>query len=230
VPRWRSDLGRIPLEVALPAALVLGYFLVATLDVIVFPYHEWDALSYGEWARLIGEHWQFHFPHIAAQTYQRPFLFVLEGVAWHLFGFSERLGRFIDLFFGIGLVVAVFALTRRLFSRDVAALAAVLLLLVPGFQRGVASGLTDIPVAAMTAFTALAISLETPIFIGLSAGCATLTKSSALPALFGLAVACLIGGRSGLRERVRRLVLPLVVGVAAALLYDELQARRLLTA
>lgn len=216
---------RTHVEYAVAATLALAFLIVAAIDVAVFPYHEWDALAYGEWSRLIAEHWRLEFPTITDQTYQRPLLYALQGAAWGVFGFSERLGRTIDLAFGVMLLLGVVAATRRLSSWFGGAVAAVLLLIVPEFQRGVASGLTDVPVAAMIALAGVAVLRGSPTAIGVTACLAALTKTSALPALAGLAAASLVGDRADLPRRVRRLVAPLGAGIAVALVYDWWEAR-----
>jgi Dolichyl-phosphate-mannose-protein mannosyltransferase len=217
---------RSRLELAVPLVLVLTFVVVAAIDAEAFPYHEWDALSFGEWSRLIGEHWRLHFPTATAAEYQRPVLYVLQGVAWGLFGFSERLGRTIDLLFGIALVVAVYELGRRELGRACGAISATLLLLVPEVQRGFTSGLTDVPVAAVVGLALLAAFRDAPILLGVASCAAVLTKTSALPALVGLALACCVGARTDGVRRTLRLVGAIAAGAAVALLYDLTQASR----
>jgi hypothetical protein len=215
---------RSRLELLIPAFLVVAFVGVAVLDVAAFPYHDWDALSYGEWSRLIGEHWRLDFPSITDQTYQRPLLYVAQGVAWGVLGFSERLGRIVDLTFGLLLLGALFELGRRLGSRALGATAAVLTLLIPTFQAAVASGLTDVPAAAMVALTGLAVVVGYPILIAVASCVTVLTKPSTLPSLLGLGLAFAIGPRTALGPAVRRTGIPLAAGVVAALAYDAYQA------
>ena len=212
------------LEFLVPALLVVAFVGVAAIDVAAFPYHEWDALSYGEWSRLIGEHWRLDFPGITDQTYQRPLLYAAQGVVWGVFGFSERLGRIVDLTFGLLLLGALYELGRRLGSRSLGAIAAALVLLVPAFQRGVASGLTDVPAAATVALAGLAAVIGSPVLIAVASCLAVLTKPSTLPALLGLALASLVGLREAPRALLRRTWIPLALGVGVALVYDAYQA------
>jgi len=217
---------RLRLELAIPAVLTAAFVVVAALDVIIFPYHEWDALSYGEWSRLIAEHWRFHFAGVGDATYQRPVLYVAQGLAWGIFGFSERLGRAIDLTFGILLLAALFELGRRTISTVGGAVAVLLATVMPGVQRGIASGLTDVPAAAMVALAGVAAIADAPFLLAIASALCVLTKTSTLPALAGLGLACLLGPRNTLSSRVRRVVAPLAAGTAVGLAYDATQAAR----
>lgn len=214
------------------AALVVLAGLVLAVTV---PIHAIDALAYGEWSRLIGETWNFHFTDIGAQDYHRPLFYALQGWLWGLFGFHEWIGRLLSLAFGVLLVGSVAWLAARGRAwKTSAALAALLVCLVPNVLQGLASGLTDVPLAALVALTA-ALSWSSrlgrarPFALVLAAAATVLVKPTGLVGLAALAVALLLGhaNAAGRRAEIRRSLLPLGAGVAVALLYDALQAHRL---
>ena len=139
-----------------------------------------------------------------AADYQRPLFFVLQGFVWHLFGFHQALGRLLSLAFSLVFVVVVAWLASRTapqYRRFAAALAVVVVATISYFDRFIAAGLTDVPVAAMTSVTAALLCIrrlgraQLPL-VGLAAALSVLTKPSALPALIGLGAAVLIGPRS----------------------------------
>lgn len=189
-------------------------------------------MSFGTWSRLIAEHWpHFHFALASAADYQRPLFFVLQGFLWHLFGFHQAAGRLLSLAFsGLFIVVVAWLASRTgaAYRRFAAALAVVVVLTVWYFDRYIAAGLTDIPVAAMIGLTAALLCIrrlgraQLPL-VGLAAALCVLTKPSALPALVGLGAAVLIGPRSDLRRRGFALA-ALVLGTGVGLLYDLSQA------
>ncbi|MGZ4317351.1 MAG: ArnT family glycosyltransferase [Gaiellaceae bacterium] len=212
------------------AALVL--LALSIVVAVSLPYGDWDAMSFGTWSRLIAAHWpNFHFALASAVDYQRPLFFVLQGFAWRVVGFHQSVGRLVSLAFSVLFVVSVAWLASRTASgyrRFVAALAVVVVLTIWYFDRYIAAGLTDIPVAAMIALTAVLLCArrlgraQLPL-VGLAAALSVLTKPSALPALLGLGAAVLIGHRSDLRRRAFALA-AIGLGTAAGLLYDLSQA------
>jgi 4-amino-4-deoxy-L-arabinose transferase-like glycosyltransferase len=218
--------------------LVAGYIVAALLALalavaVAVPFHEADAHAYGEWSRLIAEDGGFRYPGISAQTYHRPLYYVLQGWLWGATGFSEVSGRLLSLLFAIVLVgsVAWLAARGRPYAGK-AAFAALCLLLVPDFLRGVASGLTDVPLAALVAVVACCLWSERlgparlPLVVTLSA-MAALTKPTALVALAALGAAQMLGPRAELRQRLLTGVVPLVGGSFIALAYHAIQARYL---
>lgn len=206
---------------------------LALLVAVTLPYSDWDALSLGTWSRLIAEHWPtLHFSYAYFGDYQRPLFYVLQGFIWHLFGFHQALGRLLSLAFAVLLAMAVGLLARTVappYRRLAAALAIVLLLLLTYFDQYVAAGLTDIPVTAMVALTAVVLCTHRlgrarlPL-LAAAACLSVLTKPSALSALAGLGGAFLLGSRAGLRRRAYA-VAALCLGVGGGLLYDLDQAR-----
>ena len=128
------------------------FFVIALAIAVVIPIHAQDALTFGEWSRLISEHWHLHYASATAQEYGRPLFYVLQGWMWGIFGFSEISGRLLSGAFALLLLGALVWLVR---DRDWGALAgplaAVALISTPTFAFHVVSGLTDIPVAAFVA-------------------------------------------------------------------------------
>jgi len=185
---------------------------------------------------LIAEHWpHIRFAAASAVDYHRPLFYALQGTLWRIFGFHQALGRVLSLAFAALLAAAVGFIAWRSVSRRYAELAAALaiaiLITLAWFEHYIASGLTDIPIAAMLALTAAIFYVRRlgrarlPL-LGLAACLSVLTKPSALPALAGLGAAALLGSRSGLRNRVPDVV-ALAAGASVALVYDVVQARYL---
>jgi hypothetical protein len=94
-------------------ALAACFGLAAAVLAYSVPYHDSDALSYGEWSRLIGRTGGIWFPSITDQTYHLPLFYVLQGWLWWILGFDERYGRALSLAFSIMLVVTLALLGAR---------------------------------------------------------------------------------------------------------------------
>ena len=219
------------LAVGLVALVVLGFGMLIS---IVLPYGEWDAMGYGVWSRLIAEHWpHIRFTAASAVDYHRPFFYALQGTLWRIFGFHQALGRVLSLAFAVVLAAAVGFIAWRSVARRYAelacALAVAILITLAWFEHYIASGLTDIPIAAMLALTAAIFYVRRlgrarlPL-LGLAACLSVLTKPSALTALAGLGAAALLGSRAGLRSRLPA-VAAMAAGTTVGLVYDIVQAR-----
>jgi 4-amino-4-deoxy-L-arabinose transferase-like glycosyltransferase len=218
------------------ATVALVVFGCGLLVSIFLPYGEWDAMAYGTWSRLIADHWpHLRFAAASVVDYHRPFFYVLQGTLWRVFGFHQSLGRLLSLAFAVLLAAAVGFIAWRSVPKRYAELAAsiaiALLIVLASFERYIASGLTDIPVAAMLALTAALLyarrlgRAQLPL-VGLTACLALLTKPSALVALLSLGVAVLVGPRSDLRRRLPATA-AIAGGTLVALVYDIVQARYL---
>jgi 4-amino-4-deoxy-L-arabinose transferase-like glycosyltransferase len=205
------------------------FFGTAFMLAIVIPIHAQDALTFGEWSRLISEHWHFHYAAATVQEYGRPLFYVLQGWVWGMFGFDETYGRILSGLFSVLLLGALVWLVRdRQWGRLAGALAALALISTPVFAEQVVSGLTDIPVAALVALTGALVWGRRPERFGAvaaaaAAALAMLAKPSALLALAGLAVAQLVVNERW-RSRLLYRVAPIAVGVGVGLGYDALQA------
>ena len=99
------------------------FFAIAIFIAVVIPIHAQDALTFGEWSRLISEHWHLHYAAATAQEYGRPLFYVLQGWTWGVFGFHEPLGRILS---GLFSLLLLGALAWILQARDWGALAAAL--------------------------------------------------------------------------------------------------------
>jgi 4-amino-4-deoxy-L-arabinose transferase-like glycosyltransferase len=218
------------------ATVALVVFGCGLLVSIALPYGEWDAMAYGTWSRLIADHWpHLRFAAASVVDYHRPFFYVLQGTLWRVFGFHQSLGRLLSLAFAILLAAAVGFIAWRSVPKRYAELAAgiavALLIILASFERYIASGLTDIPVAAMLALTAALLyarrlgRAQLPL-VGLTACLSLLTKPSALVALLSLGVAVLVGPRSDLRRRLPATA-AIAGGTLVALVYDIVQANYL---
>jgi 4-amino-4-deoxy-L-arabinose transferase-like glycosyltransferase len=209
-----------------------GLFCAATLFVaIVIPLHAQDALTFGEWSRLIAEHWHLHYDAATPQEYGRPLFYVLQGWLWGIVGVSEISGRILSGLFSLLLLAALVLLVRdRPWGRLAAVLAALALLATPTFATHVVSGLTDLPVAALVALAGALVWGKRPgparaAAVGVAAALAMLAKPSALLALLGLALAQLLLPEAW-RARLIYRITPILAGIGAALVYDSLEARR----
>jgi 4-amino-4-deoxy-L-arabinose transferase-like glycosyltransferase len=208
------------------------FFTIAVVLAFVIPYHAQDALTFGEWSRLISDNLHFHYAAATGQEYGRPLFYVLQGWLWSLVGVDDSSGRVLSLLFSLLLFLSVLWLVRE--ERDwgilAGLLAALALLATPVFAVQLMSGLTDIPVAALVAFTGALVwgrrlSAGRAVFVGVAAALAMLAKPSALLALVGLALAQLLVVSESWRRRVLYRIAPLVAGAVVGLAYDESQAR-----
>jgi 4-amino-4-deoxy-L-arabinose transferase-like glycosyltransferase len=224
----------IPNRLGFASAVVwitTGLFLLAALfAAIVIPIHAQDALTFGEWSRLISQHWHLHYEAATGQEYGRPLFYVLQGWLWGIAGFHEPLGRILSGIFACLLLGALVWLVRdREWGGLAGLLAAFALIATPVFALQVVSGLTDLPVAALVALAGALLWRRRPgpgraALIGVVATLAMLAKPSALLALVGLGVAQLLFDETW-RSRLVYRVAPVAAGVGLGLLYDLVQAR-----
>lgn len=228
--RLPDDLGRrlrlLMGAVAAPAALA------AVFAAVVVPYRLWDSLAFGAWSRAIAAGGGILSSTDTGLFLQRPVFYVLQGLAWRVLD-DEWVGRLLSLSFAALLAAAVWILAGRLSERAEARA------LLPPLALGVvlasavvatyaASGMTDVPVAALVALTGAALWVERAgrawvVLVGALAAVAVLTKPSALLAFAGLVPAIvLLRGR-----RAVPAVVGLGAGVVLALVYDAWQATRI---
>ncbi|MGZ4403725.1 MAG: hypothetical protein ACXVRI_12875, partial [Gaiellaceae bacterium] len=207
------------------------FFTTALVIAYVIPLHAQDALTFGEWSRLIAQDWHFHYPTVTGQEYGRPLFYVLQGALWGAIGVDDSSGRILSLLFSMLLVGALVWLVRE--ERDwgifAGLLAMLALLATPVFAFQMVAGLTDIPVAAFIALAGALVWGRRPtparaVAAAVAAALAMLTKPSALLALVGLALAQLLVSESW-RGRLLYRIAPLCAGLAAGLAYDLTQAR-----
>jgi len=225
-------LTRIPYLRALTIGTAAVFFAVAVTIAVAFPIHASDALTYGEWSRLIAKTGHFEFRSVS-NVYNRPLFYFFEGWLWRGIGFSDTAGRLLCGVFSVLFVIALAWLVGwRTWRRVAVALAVLCVLVTPVFAYQVVSTLTDVFVAALVALAA-AIGLRgdferpwTSPALGVVSGLAVLAKPNAIPALIGIAAALLLV-RTPLRERLLRRALPVVVGSCVAFVYYVLQARHL---
>ena len=194
------------------------------------PYRLWDSLAFGSWSRSIAETgslWAGAEPLNAS----RPLFYVPQGVLWRYVAEDEWLGRVLSLAFALLLVCSVWLLARQL-ARGPARtflppLAAGVLLSSAVLATYAAAGMTDVPVAAASAATAVVLwssfgpRVAVPLAL-LGAAATVLAKPSGLLALAGLALATVV-------LRGRRSTWALAGaggGVIVALAYDTWQASR----
>jgi hypothetical protein len=214
-------------------ATVVAFIGFAALIAIVLPYRIWDAMAYGYWSREIADagYFQFHFAGLSDTYYQRPLFYVLQGWIWRAVGFHVAAGRLLSLAFTVLLIASVAAIARRTRLGWLgAALAALVCIGIADLQQFAVAGLTDVPAAAMVAFTAFLLwRRQTPltaIALGIVSCLTAVSKSTALIPLAGLAVGMLLGPRAALRSRLVRTA-PLVLGAVIGIAYFAYEAARL---
>ena len=208
------------------------FFAVAITVAAAFPIHASDALTYGEWSRLIAQTGHFEFKSVA-NVYNRPLFYFLEGWVWRGLGFSNTSGRLLcGLFSVLFLLSLAWLVGRRAWGRVAVALAVLFALATPVFAYQVVSTLTDVFVAALVALTA-AIAVRgdfrrwwVSTALGVGGALAVLAKPNAIPALIGICAAQLLV-RGLLSDLLLRRVLPIVVGTCVAFAYYVFQARHL---
>jgi hypothetical protein len=211
---------------------VVALFAVATTFVAaVVPYRFWDSLAFGSWSRSIamtGDLWADAEP----LKVSRPLFYVPQGLLWRVAD-DEWIGRLLSATFAALLVAAVWQLARQISAerraRDFVPPLAVLSLLTSAVFAGyAAAGMTDVPVTAASAATAVVLwsSVSPSVLVPLAATGAAATilaKPSGLLALGGLVLATAV-----LRGRTATLGLAgVALGIAIGVLYDAWQAARL---
>jgi hypothetical protein len=219
------------LAAAITWTIATLFFVAALVVAVVIPIHAQDALTFGEWSRLISQHWHLHYAAATAQEYGRPLFYVLQGWLWGVLGFGEPSGRVLSLLFSLLLFGALVWLVReeRDWGRLAGLLAAVAVLAIPVFALNAESGLTDIPVGALVALAGALVWQRRPgparaLGIAVVAALGMLAKPSALLALVGLALAQLPLNESW-RGRLLYRVGPILAGIGIGLVYDLTQAR-----
>jgi hypothetical protein len=227
LPRWTGRSLRL-----LTAALAAVFAVPTIFVAIVLPYRYWDSLAFGSWSRSIAEGnglWE----NTNELNLSRPLFYVPQGLAWRIFDDGEWVGRLFSVSFACALVAAVWLLAGHLTSERAAgqfarSLAVALLLGSAVFAGLVAAGMTDIPVAAASAATALALwtaprSPPLLLLVAVGASATVLAKASGLLALVGvLAAAALLHRRRALPG-----LAAMAAGVGVALVYEAWQASRI---
>ncbi len=215
----------------LTVGVVATFGVAGALVVAVVPYRFWDSLAFGAWSRSIAETGSI-WSGSNSLNVSRPLFYVPQGLLWRFVTEDEWIGRLLSLAFAAVLVGAVWLLARQLAAETAArvflpALAVTALLSSAVLAAYAAAGMTDVPVAAASAATAVALwSSSRPsvlAFVALGTGATVLAKPSGLLALAGLALATIALRR---RESILGLA-SAAVGVALALAYDAWQAERL---
>lgn len=211
------------------AAAWMGLLLLVAIFV---PYHGTDALVYGSWSERIAQLGTLRTPGAGNALLHRPLFYGGQGLLWGLFGVHEWTGRLWSWLFMACFLASLMRLAGHRRDLLTAGVAGVLALAIPDVAVQAAAGQTDVPVAALVTLSAalawtVARSPWRAAGLVAAVAAASLTKPSALPAIAGLAVATLIGSRGELPRRVRDETLPIVAGVALAMVYHVIQARYL---
>jgi len=144
----------------LTIAVVSVFALATVFAAVVVPYRFWDSLAFGSWSRSIAKTGDI-FAGTEALNVSRPLFYVPQGLLWRVAD-DEWIGRLLSAGFAAVLVAAVWQLARQLTPegvvRDYLAPLAVLSLLTSAVLAAyAAAGMTDVPVAAASAATAVAL-------------------------------------------------------------------------
>ena len=213
------------------AGLAIAFYGAAGLLAVTMPYKQWDALSYGEWSRLIALTGNLRFDDVGSVDYHRPLFYVGQGLLWLVFGYHEWIGRLFSLLFSLILAGSVWLVARHVSRREIVAGAAAVAVLAmsPIHAEFAAGGLSDIPAGAMVAATAVVAWVYSgrgrPLLLVIVAALAVTAKPTALTPLLGLLLATLICPRADLRRRAYETALPLTAGVGLGLMWDVVHAR-----
>jgi 4-amino-4-deoxy-L-arabinose transferase-like glycosyltransferase len=216
---------------------LFAVFAVPTLFVAsVLPYRFWDSLAFGTWSRLIGERGHLWFPdELFDSQASRPLFYVGQGLFWLAFGHHEWLGRWVSALFALVFAVCVVLLAGTL-ARDetsrslLRALTAAVALSSAVLAVFAAAGMSDVPLAAAVALTAVLLwsqrlgRVRLPL-VALAAAAAVLAKPSAYLALLGLGLALLLDlRREAYRWRAVGGLAALAMGAVVGLVYDAIMA------
>jgi 4-amino-4-deoxy-L-arabinose transferase-like glycosyltransferase len=216
--------------------LLFTVFAVPVLFVAtVLPYHFWDSLAFGTWSRLIGERGHLWFPEeLFDSQVSRPLFYVEQGLVWLAFGYHEWLGRWLSALFALVFGVCVVLLAGRLARNEsrslLRALAAAVALGSASLAVFAAAGMSDVPLAAAVALTAVLLwsqglgRVRLPL-VALAAAAAVLAKPSAYLALVGLGLVLVLDlSRETARRRAFGGMAALAAGAVLGLVYDAVMA------
>ena len=218
----------------LTIAVTAAFGVAGAFAALVMPYRLWDSLAFGAWSRSIAETGSL-WAGTNGLSVTRPLFYVPQGLVWRFVTEDESAGRVLSLGFAVILVVSVWLLAHRLAVESpqrafLPSLAVLVLLSSAVLAAQAASGMTDVPVAAASAATAVVLwsPLDARLLLILAAlgsAASILAKPSGLLALGGLALATLVlRGRSSAPG-----LLGIAVGICVALGYGAWHAARLNT-
>ncbi len=158
---------------------VFAALLVLHAPLLRLPYF-WDEAGYYIPAALDFYHSWLLVPQSTLPTGHTPLVPIFLGVVWHAFGFSPLVTRSAMLFLAAAAVAAIYALGRRLASREAAAWSAVLLGLMPLFFAQSSLALVDLPAALFTTLAVLFLVEDRPWMFACAAALAVLSKETAV--------------------------------------------------
>jgi hypothetical protein len=232
LPRWLRTVVNAQLAVLVGLCFAASFFVGSVL-----PYRSWDSLAFGSWSRQIAETGHV-FTGVIATNLNRPLFYLAQGYAWRWLGYHEWLGRSLSIVVSAGFVIGVWIVAAQLGRGRRGwelhrALTVGVALASSVYATYVAAGMTDVPVAAISALTAAALwsrsrpAIRLPL-IGLAAAATGLSKPTGFVALAGIALATPLL----VRERERRAqaiwgLAALGAGALAALAYDAIEAHRI---
>ena len=162
-------------------ALVGVFFVLVCLHypLLHLPYF-WDEAGYYIPAALDFYRSWLLVPQSTLPTGHTPLVMVYLALAWRVFGFSPLVTRAAMILVAAGTVVALYALARRVASREAAIWSALLLALSPMFFAQSSLVYLDLPVALFTTLAVLALLERRMLMFAVTASLAVLTKETAV--------------------------------------------------
>jgi 4-amino-4-deoxy-L-arabinose transferase-like glycosyltransferase len=129
---------------------------VLVLGLIIFAQHSWlpgmfpDGHLYGAFGKHAVEKGHWLVPHLSLSTYSRfpdhiPFVFILEGIFFKIFGVSYTSMRLFSAFFGIGSLLVLIRLAKQKFGFRVAWWSAFFLATLPPLMKKIRFPGLDLP-------------------------------------------------------------------------------------
>ncbi|MCJ7504376.1 MAG: glycosyltransferase family 39 protein [Acidobacteriia bacterium] len=154
-------------------------FLLLHYPLLRLPYF-WDEAGYYIPAALDFYRSWLLIPQSTLPTGHTPLVMVYLALAWRVFGFSPLVTRAAMILVAAGTVVALYALARRVASREAAIWSALLLALSPMFFAQSSLVYLDLPVAVFTTLAVLALLEGQMLMFAVTASLAVLTKETAV--------------------------------------------------
>ena len=158
---------------------VFAALLLLHLPLLRLPYF-WDEAGYYIPAALDFYHSGLLIPISTLHTGHTPLMMIYLGVVWRLFGCSVWAARAAMTLAAAGTVAALYVLSRRVASREIAAWSVLLLALSPLFFAQSTLIALDLPAALFTTLATLSVLRNRYWLFALAASLAVLTKETAV--------------------------------------------------
>jgi len=161
---------------------LLGIFVTLCLlhyPLLSLPYF-WDEAGYYIPAALDFYQSGVLIPQSTLPTGHTPLVMVYLGMVWHVFGFSPVVTRTAMVFVAAAMVAALYALARRVASREIAVWSALLLALSPLFFAQSSLAHLDLAAGLFTVLAVFALLDQRMLMFAVVASLAVLSKETAV--------------------------------------------------